>query len=269
LSGLVKGPPPATPATITSPSNNQTFGTNLITVSGTCGSGLVVKIWRNNVLAGSQVCTVDGTFSLTVQLVDGSNILRARNFDFADQPGPDSPDVTVYWVIHGQVKAGGSVNGVTGGASVAGDFFLTTEKAYYVTAVAHQIVWAFTISGGQTPYALLVDWGDGQQELKSLTKAGTFDLSHIYNRIGQYKIILKATDAAGRTGYLQTSAIIVKSGVFGLATHILPNNDQADLYYICWMTLAVAAAALFMFWLGERFGLRRKSFATVARSSRR
>src|SRR4051812_30586753 len=45
LSGSVPSPPPKTPATITSPSDGQHFGTSPIQVSGTCPKGTLVEIY--------------------------------------------------------------------------------------------------------------------------------------------------------------------------------------------------------------------------------
>ncbi len=269
LTGLVKGPPPTTPATILSPTNGQTFQTNLITVRGSCGPNLLVKIFRDGILAGSQVCQVDGTFSLSIQLIPGRNVLRARNYDFADQPGPDSPDVIVDWSSASVSSSpSGQQSSPPSDTSSAkpGNLIVTTEKAYYVAAIGDHVVWPFVISGGQAPYAVLIDWGDGQQELKSLANSGKFEVSHIYKKADQYKVALKVTDASGATGFIQIHAIIRPEGAFGMSSQVLPKTEQTDLYYTCWMSLAITSVGLLCFWLGEYFGMSKIRFRLTDKS---
>ena len=64
-------------------------------VSGTCGPGLLVKLFNNNQLIGSASCELDGTFRINLSLSVGKNILTALNYDTLDQAGPTSPSVIV------------------------------------------------------------------------------------------------------------------------------------------------------------------------------
>lgn len=266
VAGLVKGPPPTTPAVISQPTNNQTFATNLIAVNGTCGSGLLVKIFRNGTLAGSMICQGDGTFSIMIQLTGGSNLLQARNYDFADQAGPDSPGVTVFY----SVASSGSSDGLSGESTIISstntgeqaaieskeNFLVTTDTAVKGITVGNEVSWKFVLSGGNPPYALLINWGDGQQDLKSYSKNGEILLKHKYTKAGVYKITVKATDSAGRVAYMETTAVIQKSGFFGITSKFLPDTDRTDYFYFAWWVLLSIGLIILAFWLGEKYELK-------------
>ena len=53
--------------------------------------------FKNDIFAGSSVCTTDGTFSFEIDLLAGQNTLVARVFDALNQVGPDSNSVVVYY----------------------------------------------------------------------------------------------------------------------------------------------------------------------------
>src|SRR5690349_7483025 len=75
INSQVVGPPPSTPPTIDSPADGTTFDHKQIEVKGSCVAGLIVKIYRNKVFAGSALCANNGTYSLSIDLYDGRNDL--------------------------------------------------------------------------------------------------------------------------------------------------------------------------------------------------
>ena len=77
-------------ATISFPTNGQSFNNIPITVQGICPADLLVKIFKNEVFSGAVFCEGNGTFSLEIDLFSGRNELVARVYDALDQPGPDS-----------------------------------------------------------------------------------------------------------------------------------------------------------------------------------
>jgi len=67
-----------------------------------------------------------------------------------------------------------------------------------------QLNWPVSINGGVSPFALSVDWGDGKPAtLYSEQFGGVVTISHTYDSAGSYVVILKATDKAGQTAFLQ------------------------------------------------------------------
>ena len=63
LTGIMPEAAPTEPATITQPVNGQQFSSSPVTVSGTCPKGTIVEVYKNDIFAGSGVCTSSGTFS--------------------------------------------------------------------------------------------------------------------------------------------------------------------------------------------------------------
>jgi hypothetical protein len=93
LTGTISAPPPTQGASITFPTNGQSFTEMPVPVRGLCPKGLLVKLFKNNVFAGSVQCD-NGTFELSIDLFTGTNELIARVYDELDQPGPDSSTVS-------------------------------------------------------------------------------------------------------------------------------------------------------------------------------
>jgi len=56
--------------------SGQSFTTLPITVSGLCPSGLLIKVFDNNIFAGSAECS-SGSYELKIGLFDGTNSLNS------------------------------------------------------------------------------------------------------------------------------------------------------------------------------------------------
>lgn len=96
VSALVLPTTPTEAAIIDQPQDNIHRTATPLVVIGRCGAGLLVRIFDNTQLAGSVTCAPDSTFVANIMLVPGKNVLSALNYDAFDQPGPTSPNVTVY-----------------------------------------------------------------------------------------------------------------------------------------------------------------------------
>lgn len=142
LTGTVPTDPPTQGATITFPTNGQVFTDSQIDVTGVCPQGLLVKLFKNEVFAGSVICD-DGSFTITIDLFSGDNELVARVFDELDQPGPDSnrPLVTFDDSV-----PDGALDRVT----------LTTNFAKRGANPGEKLLWPITVTGGTGPYAISV-----------------------------------------------------------------------------------------------------------------
>lgn len=253
VAGTVYGLPPTVPAIILNPSSGDTVYDSQIIVSGSCGAGLLVKIFRNNVLAGSTVCTGTGNFNIQVSLVAGNNVLRARNYDFQDQAGPDSPDVVVNLAApappntNPQSQSGSSV------ASLNNSLIITSRDSYKTIKPNAELEWSFEIISGQAPYAVLVDWGDGETALLSLRSAGDFKLKHIYRKAGTYRVSVKVTDALGNKAVLEVVAQANGAGALPQITQGPRYYDQILPLLLAWPTYIFISCLVLSFWLGEKY----------------
>lgn len=243
VTGTIGSAPPTRGATITTPTSGQTFTSTPIRVAGLCPTGLLVKIFNNNVFMGSVMCT-NGSYSLQIDLFSGRNDLVARVFDSLDQAGPDSNIVTVTFNDQQFNPSGGAL------------LSLTSDFARRGANPGDTLVWPIILSGGTGPYAVSVDWGDSKpSDLMSRQFTGEFDISHVYDQAGIYTITIKATDRNGLTAYLQ---------LVGIANGAITSNAPSDedepsiitVTKVIWLPAAILLPLLLVaFWLGRKYEL--------------
>jgi hypothetical protein len=243
IQGKIPSAPPTQAATITIPTNGQSFSKTPITVAGSCPKGLLVKVFSNNVFVGAAQCT-NGTYSLQIDLFSGQNDLVARVYDAFDQAGPDSNTVKVTFNDSQFNPFGYS------------QLSLTSSYAERGANPGDTLVWPVILSGGTGPYAISVDWGDSKApDLISREFTGTFDLSHNYDSAGVYRVIIKATDKNGLTAYLQLVAI-ANGAIVSNANGPQTNEKPTIIMHILWLPAAACIALVFVaFWLGKRYEL--------------
>jgi len=237
VQGIIPSTPPTRGATIAVPSSGVVFTNIPISVSGLCPTGLLVKIFSNNVFVGSTVCQ-NGSYTVLVDLFSGQNDLVARVFDALDQPGPDSNTVIVTFENSQFTFVGNHV-------------YLSSAYAERGAPPNTELDWPITITGGTAPYALSVDWGDGTaSELLSVPNVGAVTINHTYNQAGIYSVIMKATDRNGEKAFLQ---------VVGQATGAIQSNSKAnsgnliiEKQLLWWPALEMLPLILLAFWIGRR-----------------
>lgn len=241
VEGRIPADPPTDAPIITIPTNGQSFNRLPITVAGLCKGDLLVEVFKNGVFAGSDQCA-DNSFSLQIDLFDGQNEIVARLYDALNQAGPDSNMVSV------------SFNGALPGSGPK--VIITTNFAKRGAAPGDTLTWPLSISGGAGPYAISVDWGDkSTPDLISRQSPGDFSIEHIYTQSGVYNVVIKVTDRAGDSAYLQ---------VVGIGNGpIQQTNEQAGsqagdtkkeiLWWPFLVTLLLTGVA---FWLGQRHQLQ-------------
>jgi hypothetical protein len=193
ISGTITSPPPSTAATITTPTNGQVFTNLPITISGICVSGLLIKIFINNVFSGAAEC-VNNSYSISSDLFIGTNDIVAKDYDSLNQTGPNSNTVTVSYVN----------NAVTAQSAIT----LTSNYAKIGANPGTVLSWPIQITGGSAPYALSVNWGDGKSPtLISQPSSGSLTLTHTYSISGVYNIEINATDTVGSVAFLQVVGV--------------------------------------------------------------
>lgn len=248
LEGRINTAPPTTGATISFPRDGTTITQLPTTVSGICPNGLLVKIFKNNVFAGSVQC-VNGSFSIPIDLFSGRNELVARVYDDLDQPGPDSNVVVVTLPFTGSV--------------IPNRISLTSAFAKRGANPGQTLSWPITLSGGNGPYAVTVDWGDGKTaDIISQAFPGNFNITHVYDSPGVYIVIVRATDKDGNIAFLQLVGVangpVGQSGTGGTDGQGGTGSDGsgATRTKILWQPAAVAIPFIFMsFWLGKKYEL--------------
>jgi len=241
LQGTIPSPPPSQPAVITSPTSGQTVTNPIITVSGTCPDGTIVKVFSNGVFVGATECS-NGHFSLQIELFSGTNNITAIDYDALNQAGPNSPTVTITYTPL-QFSGLGPL------------LFITSDYAERGANPGQILSWPITLNGGTAPYALSIDWGDGQPpELLSESFAGLVNLSHTYNNAGTYTITIRATDKNGETAYMQL--IGVANGPIAQSSGTTsPSSTTPKTDIIWWPSVISIPLIIITFWLGRRYEL--------------
>ncbi len=262
VTATVNGPPPSTAATITSPQDNAHVSARVIVVSGTCTPDLFVEIIRNSVFAGQTLCDHDDSFSLSITLEKGANKLVARIKDGANQYGPDSSPVTVFY---------DAPSPSTGGAPASkpdtarrSNFMITTKSTLYGVPVDTKITISYRLLGGAPPYAVSVDWGDGSSDSVNVYSAvGEYQADHIYKKDGHFTVTITGSDKNQTKATIQTVVIVyslatqklIAQGVCQPITSCI--TSQSFLLHILnlyiWPALVAAFLLTTSFWLGEHF----------------
>jgi len=243
LTGQIGSAPPKTGPTITSPTNGQTFTATPVTVSGLCTTGLLVKVFSNNVFMGSVVCA-NGSYSIKIDLFSGQNDLLARQYDALDQASPDSNIVRITFNDQQFNSVGSTL------------MYLTSDYARRGANPGETLLWPIIIVGGTGPYAISVDWGDGKPtDLLSQSFAGSFNISHVYDSAGVYNITIKATDKNGLTAYLQV--VGVANGAITSSTSSTDNKQSIlTVTKVIWAPAAMLLPLILVaFWLGRKYEL--------------
>lgn len=196
LQGQISAPAPTTAPTISTPTSGQVLTTIPQEVRGLCTNGLLVKLFKNNVFSGSAVCQ-NGSYSILIDLFTGANELVARHYDDLDQAGPDSNVVSVIF------------NDSSRRVGVTERIIMTSVFARKGTNPGQELVWPLTISGGKAPYAISVDWGEGDiNDVYVISSPGEFKIKHTYKQAGIYRVLIKATDSEGNVGFLQITVVV-------------------------------------------------------------
>lgn len=245
MTGVVPGKPPTTAARITSPNNGQHFSSTPITVAGSCPKNTLVEVFKNDIFAGSTVCTNTGSFSFDIDLMIGPNILVARVYDALNQPGPDSNSITVYY------DALPAQSGPTPFLDFAGvQLLLNTDAVIRGIFPDKEFAIPIDIIGGKPPYAVSIQWGDTTNTVLLRNDNTSFKSAHTYKKAGVHQISIQAKDSEDRVAFLTIAAIVNGQP----DPDILPvsNTEKTNKLLTLWPLYTAIAAVVISFWLGER-----------------
>ncbi len=245
VDAVVTGQRPTSAPVITSPAKGQTFQVNPIIMSGTCPDRTLVKIFKNGILAGGVICGPGGRFSLQLDLLTGNNDLTAVAYNANDLPGPESQTVNV------------NLTAPAGGLGFSTELIIQSVNFYRGTDPGQEVVWPIVLVGGQAPYAVSFDWGDGTSDLVTRLAPGSFTLKHAYkkasnNFLNTFPLIIRATDAAGHMAFLQLTTIVSQAGVSSSQHAAKSSGLLSTNLIMIWPIWILLVLMLVSFWLGER-----------------
>ena len=268
-------------AVILSPEQGDRFTSSSVPVSGTCEPGYYIKLYRNEIFSGATLCADGGTFSIITDLFMGRNDLQARTFNVADNEGPASSIVTVYYdspTTEPESPAGTpSQPGGSSGPTNA-PFYLSTEYFFKAAYSGQTIKWDFKVFGGQGPFTAYAAWGDGYSDVITGVEGDTFSFGHAYKTLKEqreyFSVTFRLIDARGRTASLQLVSIMNDPHVISGAL-VRPNDPSplgnaagwfSGMLKAAWSAYGFVLLMGLCFWLGEKRGeslmmLRRRRHA--------
>lgn len=239
IEGKISSPPPSRAATITFPRNGQVISEIPIDVIGLCPGDVTVRIYKNKVFAGAAQC-INGSYSVKIDLFAGKNELIARVFDDLNQSGPDSNKVTVTFPVKG--------------GTVGSQISLSSAFAKRGTDPGESLGWPLIVSGGDGPYAISADWGDGKEpDVLTQEFPGDFNIEHVYDNAGIYSVIVRAVDTDDNVAFLQV--IGVSNGDVGQAAGEASGGGQSYTKILWQPALVFIPLLLSTFWLGKKHEL--------------
>jgi hypothetical protein len=281
VTARVAGVAPSIPAVINSPVENDRFSTLPVSISGSCPADSYVNIFSNGVELGTALCSVSNDFSLSISLFPDQNELIAHVYNLADVEGPQSNPVNVFYdvpppPVNPPPSSGGGSASQTP-ASTTKDYPKTTNKPFLVQTefntqgfyVGEKVNWPISITGGQKPFALNVDWGDGSSSVYSRAEDGDFEISHVYLQPGpnqgSYSIKINASDSNNTNAHLDFFVFVSANDnplVANSANHSGTGAslggisksffEQYKWLLVAWPSYATVLLMGASFWLGER-----------------
>jgi hypothetical protein len=281
VNASVVGTAPKKAPTITFPLSGAKFSRSIMTLTGTCQSNTYIVLTRNGAFSGVGLCEANGTYHIRTDLFVGANDLQTQIFSPTDQPGPLSSIQTVFYhpvnlpvVVPEQASTSSAPNTAASNVQVTNPLLFKTQYKFRGTYTDTPSKWVLSLEGGSPPYAISVNWGDGETELISKATAGSFEIEHTYHKAGAYKgsyyIEFSATDAQKSKTFLQLLAIIndppnkAVGAITGQGQNALQNlasneNPLDSIVKFAWSGYGVSLLMLTSFWLGEHRKMQQMS----------
>jgi len=245
LTGGMPGKPPDVAATITTPTDEQHFGSTPISVSGTCPKNTLVEVFKNDIFAGSIPCSDAGIYSVEIDLLFGKNTLIVRVYDSLNQPGPDSKSVVVYYdALPAQT---GPMSSLYFGDS---QLLINTDAVFRGTFPGQELRVPISLLGGTPPFAVNVQWGDSTNKVVPRNDNVGFITDHIYTKAGAYQASIQASDAKGRVAFLSFATIV--NGQPGTDSTESISSTTTNKLLVLWPLYVGSIAVVVSFFIGEK-----------------
>lgn len=248
LTGTMPGSPPTVAATINIPNDKDRFDESPVEVSGTCPEDTLVEVFKNNIFAGSTVCTDAGIYTISIDLLVGKNTIIARVYDALNQAGPDSNSIAIYYdALPAQSAALSTLS------FDDNQLLLNTDAVYRGTFPNQELNIPIDILGGSPPYAVNIQWGDSNNKVVSRNDNTSFNVGHTYLKAGTFQISIQATDMEGRVAFLTVASIV--NGQVASTTSSNSDTSSSTLssrLAVLWPLYVGAVAVVISFFVGEK-----------------
>jgi hypothetical protein len=208
------------PPVITQPSSGATVSNPVLTVKGTAQPGSRIDIFNGSRIIGSVFANTKGEWTIDISLSESLYELKARAC-FGELCSDFSNTVTIYYQA----------------AQGRGGLYAYLDSYGYKRKANESLVFPLHIRGGQLPYAVTIDWGDGTVDRFS-TEQLDVSLSHTYKRAGYYNGRIIVQDKNGERYLL------------AYATEVVASN--APVYWWWLLLLLLLLLLLYILWRYSR-----------------
>jgi hypothetical protein len=164
---------------ITSPKSGDIVDGDEVTVSGTAPPGTQIELWNRGKPIASTFADDEGNWSIRLQLTEYAYELVARACLRGVCSNFSSPPVTFF-------RQSPPVN----------SFKIELSNYMLRGNTSKAVVAYFLISGGNAPYRLTIDWGDGSKDTITVDNK-EFNVTHHYKKPGKYNATITGTDRDG------------------------------------------------------------------------
>lgn len=272
IKGKIPAPPVTQAAVITAPPTGITALQPQVTVSGTCQFSAhplvhIVEVYSGVTLLGSAICSADGTFSVTSELLAGENRLIARTVNITDDYGPDSAPVIVTYPFPGR-PAGPPARSTPSGSQYGevpmvvvqpGSMQLVSKSGYIVYGPGKAAVWVGNIEGGKGPFVYTINWGDGTIDKHTVSDRSEQTFTHAYTQFQSYEIVVTVVDA--NKASITRSFVAVTPFLGGGAGATIAVPFWGSNFGIVWGVYGaylLLIALVGMAWYDAKYGLMRR-----------
>ncbi|MGC1177040.1 MAG: hypothetical protein WA843_03120 [Candidatus Saccharimonadales bacterium] len=175
-----------------------------------------------------------------------------------------TPDGTVlrfpsfYIYVSNAIASLGHIN------AASPSFLITSDFQYQPRLSGKAFSLSLGLSGGASPYAVTVQWGDGSSSTVARGDRSRFSLEHTY-RLSQrglqvYIVKVQAVDGEGLAAFLDIAQIVRGQGSLSGAPLVTdttgsgstPFSQLKQWVWFAWPVYGVTVLMVFSFWLGER-----------------
>lgn len=205
--------PPSIATSIHPTFNNLTVNNNQLVITGTCqvlNPAAIVSLWRQGSSIGSTICGAGGTFSIQVTLLEGANTLTPRTSNLNNLYGPDGAVITITLntpVVQPPQNSNNTSSDTNSNPASSSPTAQTTISNLVISAkepfnllnTDNQVSVEIIVDGGNAPYVIRLNWGDGTSETKEVSASGTYVFTHTYDKEAVYQVKASVTDVLGST----------------------------------------------------------------------
>ncbi len=250
INATVPVPPLTQPAHITSHHDQQHVFSQRISIAGDCPPSSYVKLYKDNAFSGVSQC-IDTAFLIQTNNNPDANIFQVKVYNFADQEGPSSPTITLYYnepsmpfFEHPSV----ALNGL-----LVAPLTITYDYHHQTRFQNEPWSWDLGISGGTPPYTVTVDWSDGDRLALGPDSATAITIRHTFTKGGYYRPLLQVMDSQGATAMMQLFAQVN-------SIHPTPPTVVDDIWRYLWLIWPIYVIVLLVIggFLAGKYGVRQK-----------